>query len=128
MRQNGYSMDKIMSFINGYSCLVERADNYIFNISYGKVCNNYNNAILFNDYDEVLEILDGIIHNFTEKYTSLNEWERIGFKYAICLSKFYMKNVIFGDDTCVDNMYMNIPDKDDPESYDWESYGWDGLL
>lgn len=157
MRDEEYSMDNMLNFINGYSLVVEYCYCYVsdacINTDYAAYdpATNFKNPI-FKNYDETIKALDEIVSNCKMVLKKCNQWNIIGIKYAICLAKFYIKNVIFSDDIEAENrithgirliksyikdalfgdyteveedgLYMDIPDEDDPDDYDWESCGW----
>lgn len=121
MRKDCYTMDNIASFINGYSIVTNECFEYVMDKVYKNGDIFY--TVMIDNCDKAIAILDTIVNNIHNTYITSNDWEKIGIKYAICLAKYYIKNVIFGDDTEVEELYMDIPDKDDPDSYDWEEHG-----
>lgn len=125
MRKDKYSMNNITSFINGYSIVTHHCYEYAISKSYKDGDIFWNAA--FNNKDEAIKMINIIVNNIHNFYLTSNQWEKIGIKYALCLAKFYIENVIFGDDTIVeeDELYLCVPEEDDPDSYDWEMRGFD---
>jgi hypothetical protein len=128
MRKGKYPIDNIMSFINGYSLVDDKIACYCIDIAMSTangITERFEDVI-FNDYTDLLKIMDEKII-YSVKYMEYNykdQWEKIGVKYALNLAKFYIKFVLSGYYNEVTNgIYINIPDKDNPESYDWEEHG-----
>lgn len=125
MRKNKYHIVDIMDFVNGYSIVSNNCYQYAMDITYK---NNYNifSDIIFNDCNEIVEVLHKIMNESINKINP-NKWEFIGIKYAYCLARFYIRNVLSGLDNDVeeDDLYMSIPDKIHPENYDWDAHGLD---
>lgn len=120
MRKNKYSMDQILDFISGYSTVVSRCENYIYE------------TYLDTDYFNIAKLTD-LMDVFNDTISTMTcidykEWEIIGVKYAICLANYYINNVINGDIDEVEDLYLDIPDKDKPDSYDWEEHGYLGIF
>lgn len=130
MRKDGYSINDTLNFINGYMLVVDHCNQFILNIVMGSGYNLECNfkTILFEDCDAMIDRFNKIINGVNKviKKYEPEKWEMIGVKYAICLATFYIKSILFGNDTYVeDDLYISIPDKNDPDSYDWECRGWD---
>lgn len=121
MRFCKYPMKDILSFLNGVTFVEDRCSIYVMN----NIVQDFDD-VLFTNYDEVNEALEKtFMHKNTIKQAS--KWEEIGIKYAVCLIKFYMEHVVFGTYNIVNTsgLYLDLPDKNDPDSYDWKLHGWD---
>lgn len=125
MRKNNYSLQNILEFINGYTTVVELCGHYLLNVEMSYGCNPITNTIniLFETKDEMICVFEKSIEPiYKEEYS---KWEYIGIKYAICLANYYINHILYGNDTeYEDELYMHIPNNDDPDSYDWEARGW----
>lgn len=127
MRKNGYNINDTLDFINGYSVVVSMCYNCIVDtidiINYDDI--DTLRYIIFNSCDDAIKELQKITKNALGSCI-LKLWEIYGIKYAICLARFYIVDVLSGKDTEVEDelLYMNIPDKDNPVSYNWEEHGW----
>ncbi len=126
MRQDNYPMDKILNFLNGYMAVEDLCFHYMDNIScelYGPI----DNPIIFEGYTDIMNAFENNVINYINNHCKDNYsgWETLGIKYAICLINCYIKYVIYGDDTEVCDFYLNIPDKNNPNSYEWNERGWD---
>lgn len=127
MRYDKYKINDILSFINGYTVVVDYCSSCVMDEIMSKGHNPVSNfkTVLFNNYDEMNKAFEEkVINNVFNLIDKYNKWEAIGIRYAICLVKFYIENIVFGDYDEFDITYINIPDKDNPESYDWEEHGW----
>ena len=125
MRKDNYPMEQILRFINGYSIICDACYEEYMDVITNSGCNiNLSIGEVFCDgCHEALGILLEIVDECIPAFHNAGKWERIGMMYASCLAKYYIKNVIFGNDTEVEGgLYMDIPDKDDPDSYDWEEH------
>lgn len=132
MRKNGYRMEQIMQFTTGYSLLVNSCREYCKHILMGE-CTVFRlpesskyRMVAFNSNDSLAVSLDDVLDDVltSDEYS---DWELNGIKYAVALAKFYIKYIVFGDDHDVDDIYVEIPDKDDPDSYDWAEHGLDDI-
>lgn len=123
MREDKYSMNQMLDFINGYTNVTiacrKAATNHIDNTEYNP------NQIVFESYTDTMNTFDLLIGMICDDKDAYTGWEILGAKYALCLIKFYIQNVLFGDDTEVDDMYLSLPDKNNPNSYEWDTRGWD---
>lgn len=127
MRDDQYPMSNILSFINGYTVVVDYCSNCIMDIIMTKGYNPISNfkTILFNNCDEMNKAFEEkVVNNIFNLVDKYNKWEAVGIKYAICLVKFYTNNIVFGNCSIIDCTYLDIPNKDDPDSYNWEERGW----
>lgn len=132
MRKNGYEMDNMLNFINGYTVVTDHCTNFVVGIEMGEgyTIESGFESVIFSSYDDILTTLDKIvdkINKFMRNY-SYNKWEKIGIKYAIYLARYYIENVLYGNYTDVANedfLYISIPENDDPDSYDWDSFEYD---
>lgn len=134
MRKMGYNINDIMSFVNGYRYAWRRYS--VFMTMHNKSSANENGGLFYmpllsdtyttsyNNIDELISDIDGIEMLIADSIKDhKDEWEVIGIKYAVALSKFYIKCVLSGKDTEVeDGLYMDIPDKDNPSLYDWSEH------
>ena len=119
MRKNKYSMKQILDFISGYSTVVVKCENYVYETY---VDTDYFNVAKLTD---LMDVFNDAISTMT--CIDYKEWEIIGVKYAICLANYYINNVINGDIDEVEELYLE-PDKDNPDTYDWEEHGYLGIF
>lgn len=129
MRKNKYSLENVLHFIDGYTTIVELCGSYLLDIEMGDsgfdAISNIN-SVLFNNKSEMLEAFKTAIKPIYKSSCEYSEWQIIGMKYAICLAKYYIIHVLYGDDTEVEeDLYIDIPDNDKPNSFDWKARGWD---
>lgn len=128
MRDDQYPISDTLSFINGYTVVTDYCSAAIMDVV---MTNGYNpvanfKTVLFNNYEEMNKVFEErVVNNIFNLVYKYNKWEAIGIKYAICLIKFYIENIVFGDCKIIDCTYLDLPDKDNPESYDWEEHRWD---
>lgn len=129
MRKENYEMSHILSFINGYMLIVELCSRYVLDIVMAKGYTPISNfkTVLFDSYEDVSEkLLNRAADDASKVVNKCDEWEKIGIKYALCFAKFYIKDIVFGDDIYVeDSLYMDIPNEYALEWYDWEERGYD---
>lgn len=127
MRKDRYTIHDIMNFINGYMLVEDKIAQYTIDIEMqnNSVAERFECPIFTDCADLLRTIDDKIIYSIKYmEYDYEDEWEKIGVKYALNLIKFYIENVLSGfDNELPDGLYFDIPDKDDPESYDWEEHG-----
>ena len=123
MRKDEYPMETIMDFITGYSIITNEFSDYLMNKMFSNNSFFYETAI--DGYQDAMKLFKSITDRVHNEYITSNDWEKIGMKYALCLARYYIKFVIFGDDMDVDDIYMEIPDKTYPENYNWEDRGYD---
>jgi hypothetical protein len=128
MRKDEYSIDTIMSFINGYMLVEDKITDYVIDIEMfgdNSVAERFE-EVIFNDHTDLLKEIDlKIIYSIKYmEYNYKDKWEKIGVKYALNLIKFYVENVLSGNDTkMLNGLYFDIPDKNTPELYNWETHG-----
>lgn len=130
MRRDGYEINDILSFINGYTIIVEYCYRYSMNNIMGSGYDPISSfkTPVFSKCTEMIATIDNIANDINKSLNQCNQWEEIGIKYAVCLAKFYIKHVLFGNDNEVaegDFLYVELPDRDEPELYDWVYYGYD---
>lgn len=125
MRICKYPMNDILSFINGVTFVQDHCSRYVMDIVMYRGYNIIRNFedIVFIDYDDINKTLEKILL-YKDTIDQACKWEQIGIKYTVCLIKFYMEHVVFGTYDIVNSIYLPLPNKDDPDSYDWELHGW----
>ena len=127
MRNEKYSIDIILNFVTGYTIVTDTCSKYLFDIimSEGFDIKSEINVIVFQDSNEAINFLNTTEKNLTAGLDSYNEWIKYGVRYAICLAKYYILFVLTGKDTEMpEGLYMNIPDKDHTEDYDWDEHNF----
>lgn len=130
MRKDKYSMKNIKSFINGYSIIPNYLTHYVMGIMMLDTSKEFN-MIIINNCEEALNLLDTAVDYSIELYDTLDDWEKVGFKYSICLAEFYIKHIIFGNYTEVaddDSVYVPIPEENELDSFDWIEAGLSYVL
>ena len=129
MRCDHYEMSDILNFINGYTLVFEYCSSYVVDSIMAKGYNPISNfnIVLFNTYEEMIKALEKVTvnNNAIKALINYDKWEIIGIKYAICLAKLYIKNIFSDNYFPYEHYYLHIPDKNNPEDYNWEEYGWD---
>ena len=122
MRDENYSMWQILDFVNGYTSVIRSCDRI--------VCDKVHtpdryDEIIFEDYSDMMNSFDVLLRIIYDDKDSYSGWEILGAKYALCLIKYYIIHVIFGDVTEVCDLYLSLPDRYEPNSYEWDERGWD---
>ena len=125
MREDGYSINQILDFIDGYSLVLEEAYKAAFNNIPHHEDDQDLTTIVFEDHSDFLKAYDVLINNICKKKYMYDGWSIIGAKYILCLIRYYMNNVIYGNIDEVEDFYLNIPNKDNPNSYEWDERDWD---
>ena len=133
MRKMGYKINDIMSFVNGYRHVWKHYLSHLnmhnksiidekVGMFYTPLCDLYITS--YENIDEIIDYIDSMENVIANNINDKDKWEAIGIRYAVALSKFYVQCVLSGKDTEVeDELYMDIPDKEDPDSYDWSERG-----
>ena len=124
MRKDGHPIEQILAFIDGYTGIYSTCHIAIKDPEYNGEC-LFLDTIVFEDYNDIMNTYDIIINKVREDKHRYIGWEMLGAKYALCLIKFYIEFVLYGNDTEVCDFYLTIPDKNNPNSYHWDECGWD---
>jgi hypothetical protein len=123
MQENGYSIDQILNFIEGYTLVQHDLNEAVYNnvLSY----DNDPSIIVFENHSDALKAFGILINKVRDNQCMYADWSVLGAKYLICLIRYYMNNVIYGNLQEVEDFYINISDKINSNPYKWDKHDWD---
>lgn len=131
MRKQKYQMEDILQFISGYELMcdwmifdLEPTKKKMLDSKFTFTPSIYDyDIVLFENEEDVVKYVSGMVRLATI-YNNKPKWSVMGIRYALCLAKYYTEFVLTGKDTELpDGLYMELPDKDNPDEYDWEAHG-----
>lgn len=134
MNSKGYSVCQILNFTTGYINTINSIKAEVKNLANSEGIKP--NDIIFENYNELIsifnsksnDILNDLRNNvlYDDHLSSYNVWIEYGIKYAILFIRYYIDNVIYGNNEDKKlEIYLDIPDSIDHKNFDWKAIGWE---
>ena len=132
MRKQNYLMENILQFISGYELMCDWISYHLTRIKKEVIelksvfhippFSDYQ-VVIFGNEDDAVNFITNMVYLINNG--DYSKWEDTGMKYVLCLAKYYIQYVLTGKDTDMTPgyLYIELPDKDNPEEYDWEEHG-----